>query len=56
MPIDRSRRCASTVNPPTPTRAMSSMPSVAAVSEMVTGLITLVLAADVRDTTSGPTE
>ena len=56
MPIERSRRWASTVNPPTPTRAMSSIPSVAAASEMVTGLISLVLAADVRDTTPGPSE
>ena len=52
MPIERSRRCASTVNPPTATSAISSIPSVAAASEMVTGLSTFALATDARDTTA----
>ena len=44
------------VNPPTTTRAISNIPSMVAVSEMVTGLISLVLTADARDTTFGPSE
>ena len=35
MPIARSLRCASTVKPPVPTSAISSMPSTAAVIEIV---------------------
>ena len=50
MPIARSRRCASTVNPPTLTRAMSSIPSVAAASEIVTGLSGFGVAAEVPRT------
>ncbi len=38
MPIERSRRCASTVKPPTATRAISNMPSTSAASEIVSGL------------------
>ena len=38
MPIERMRRCASTVKPPTETSAMSSMPSTSAASEIVSGL------------------
>ena len=41
MPSARSRRWASTVKPPTDTRAMSSMPTVASVSVMVAGLMAL---------------
>jgi hypothetical protein len=38
IPMARSRRCASTVNPPTDTSAMRSMPRVASVSTIVSGL------------------
>ena len=38
MPSERNRRCASTVKPPTATRAMSSMPTVASPSTIVSGL------------------
>ncbi len=38
MPIERSRRCASTVKPPTETSAMSSMPRTSAAREIVSGL------------------
>ncbi len=41
MPSDRSRRCASTVKPPTATRAMSSIPTTRPATEIVCGLITL---------------
>ncbi len=41
MPRARSRRWASTVKPPTDTSAISSMPMVASVSTMVSGLIAL---------------
>jgi hypothetical protein len=44
MPIARSLRCASTVKPPMPVSAMRTMPSTAAVIEIVSGLITLVFA------------
>ena len=43
IPRARSRRCASTVNPPTDTSAISSMPTVASASTMVSGLIGLLL-------------
>ena len=38
-PSARIRRCARTVKPPTPTRAISSIPTVARASRMVCGLI-----------------
>ena len=44
MPIALSLRCARTVNPPTPTSAMSSMPSTAAAIDIVSGLTSLVFA------------
>ncbi len=44
MPIARSLRCARTVKPPMPTSAISSMPRTAAAIEIVSGLISLVLA------------
>ena len=51
MPSERSRRCASTVKPPTATRAMSSMPTVASASTMVSGLSGLLATASCRVTT-----
>jgi hypothetical protein len=54
MPSERSRRCAVTVNPPTAIRAMSSRPSVSAVSVMVCGLSRLVAATVAGDSTPGP--
>ena len=52
MPSERSRRCASTVKPPTATKAMSSMPTVTRPSTMVSGLSGLLAAASCRVTTS----
>jgi len=52
--MERSRRCARTVKPPTPTRAISSIPSVAAVSETVSGLMMLLDATDAGVDTCGP--
>ena len=43
IPRERSRRWASTVKPPTDTSAMSSMPTVASASTIVSGLIGLAL-------------
>ena len=37
IPIERIRRCASTVKPPIETRAIKSMPRTSAASEMVSG-------------------
>ena len=54
MPIERSRRCASTVNPPAPTIAMSSMPSTIAASEIVSGLNTAFAATVCGVATVGP--
>ena len=48
IPRARSRRCASTVKPPTDTSAISSMPTVANASTMVSGLSRLLLAAAVE--------
>ena len=56
MPSERSRRCATTVKPPTATRAMSSMPTVASASTMVSGLSGLLAAASCRVTTYWLTE
>ncbi len=56
MPSERSRRCASTVKPPTATRAMSSMPTVASASTMVSGLRGLLATASCRVTTYWLTE
>ena len=56
MPSERSRRWASTVKPPTATRAMSSMPTVASASTMVSGLSALLFVADWRVWTFGPSE
>ena len=56
MPSERSRRCASTVKPPTATRAMSSMPTVASASTMVLGLSGLLATASCRVTTYGRRE
>ena len=53
-PRERSRRCASTVKPPIPTRAMSSMPMVARASTMVSGLSTLPDDAECGVDTFGP--
>ena len=46
MPIERRRRCASTVKPPTATRAMRSIPTVATANTIVSGLKTLPDVAD----------
>ena len=48
MPSERSLRCASTVKPPTATRAMSSMPTVASASTIVSGLSGLLATASCR--------
>ena len=56
IPSERSRRWASTVKPPTATRAMSSMPTVASPSTMVSGLSGLLAAADCRLWKFGPRE
>ena len=56
IPSERSRRCASTVKPPTATRAMSSMPTVASASTMVSGLSGLLATAPRRVTTFWLTE
>ena len=53
-PRDRSRRCASTVKPPIPTRAMSSMPMVARASTIVSGFSTLPDDAECGVDTFGP--
>ena len=52
--MDRSRRWARTVKPPTPTRPMSTMPRTAAVSDTVSGLITFWLDSDVASDTDDP--
>src|SRR5579863_3944269 len=54
MPMDRSRRWARTLKPPTPTRAMSRMPRMAAVSETVSGLTTFALDSDAASYTEDP--
>ena len=46
IPIERRRRWARTVNPPTETSATSSIPSTSAASEIVSGLSGLLDAAD----------
>ena len=56
IPSERSRRCASTVKPPTATKAISSMPTVASASTMVSGLSGLLAAEDARLCTFGPSE
>ena len=52
MPSARSRRWASTVKPATATRAMSSIPTVASASTIVSGLSGLLATAPCRVTTS----
>ena len=54
IPSARSRRWASTVKPPTETRAMSSMPMVARASTMVSGLSGLLEAWARAVSTFGP--
>ena len=56
IPSERSRRWASTVNPPMDTRPMRSIPMVASASTMVSGLNRLLAVAAVRAWTSGPSE
>ena len=56
MPIERSRRCASTVKPPTATRAMSSMPRVASGERDRLGVDRVALGGRRRVCTSGPSE
>ena len=54
IPIERSRRCATTVKPPTATRAMRSIPSVTPAMVMLSGLTGLLFPAACTDTTFGP--
>ncbi len=54
IPIERSRRWASTVNPPTETSAISSMPRASATSEIVSGLIGFDCATEAGVCTSFP--
>ena len=54
IPIARSRRCASTVNPPTDTSAMRSIASVTSASTIVSGLNVLLGTADDAVCTFGP--
>ena len=56
IPSERSRRCASTVKPPTATRVMRSIPTVSAAIEMLSGLSVLGGTAAEAVWTFGPRE